>query len=387
MEGRAGFTGYRGSGIVSPLRPLGIRVRMQTSMTAGHVDAAPLHGDNLRRLGALRPGVPVLSLYLDLDPSEFGTQQARRTAYTSLLDEARKRAEAHTADHDAKLSLRNDLERAEAFLNGYRPTRGRGLALFVASSGGLFEAYTLARATRTSITIGDSPRIAPLLEAADPRDWLIVLVDARHARFLHGNPDRVEELEHAEEHVAGQHEGQGTSDHQRAVERDVDANLKEAAAQLERRLGTDGFEKVLVGGSSEIVPRFVERHMSNPARERLAGRLDVDVPDTAPDDVRAAAAARFEEDERRREREVLDRLEAGLGRGERAAAGTAEVRAMLEQGRVATLIYDGGFDAPDPELLEAVIEDALAQSGDVLPLRWHRGALERHGHIAAVLRF
>ena len=124
---------------------------------AGYADAAPLLGENLRRLAALEARVPVLSLYLDLNPTDFGTHQARRSAYTSLLDEAGKRAARHAGGHDAKMSLRADLERAQAFLDDYRPTRGRGLAIFAASGAGLFEAYTLPRAPQTHIEIGEKP--------------------------------------------------------------------------------------------------------------------------------------------------------------------------------------------------------------------------------------
>ena len=361
--------------------------RMQTSTTAGYIDAAPLVRDTLRRLGAVRSDVPVLSLYLDLDPAEFGTHQARRSAYTSLLDEARKCVGEHRGDHDAKLSLRADLARAQAFLDGYRPTRGRGLAIFAASAEALFEAYTLPRSPRTHISIGESPYVAPLLEAVDPRDWLVVLVDARHARFLHGNPDHVEEFAHDEDDVRGQHERQGTSDHQRWVEHEVDVHLQDAAARLERELSSGRFDRVLVGGSAEIAPRFVERHMSNPAREKLAGCFGLEVRDAIPDDVRAAAAPYFDGDERGQEREVLDRLAERLGRGERAVAGIADVCAMLEQARVETVLYEDGFDPPDPVVLEKVVEDAVAQSAEILPLRHHRGELRQHGQIAALLRF
>jgi hypothetical protein len=38
-------------------------------------------------------------------------------------------------------------------------------------------------------------------------------------------------------------------------------------------------------------------------------------------------------------------------------------------------------------VLERAIEDAVAQSSEVLPLRHHRSELAPHGHIAALLRF
>ena len=356
------------------------------SSAAGYLDAKPLIAETYRRLVALRPRAPVLSLYLDLDPTALGTQRDHRSAYTSLLDEAHKRVERHDADHDGRASLRADLERAAQFLDGYRPERGRGVAIFAASAGGLFEAYTLPRPPRTEIFIGDSPYVAPLIAAADARDWLVVVVDARHARFLHGNPDRVEEIEHVEDRVPGQHERQRTSDHQRWVEHNVDAHLKKAADELDRQLGSARFDRVVIGGPPEIVPRF-EELMSNPAREKLAGRFSVEVPDTIADDVRKAATECFEEAERAHERELLDRLAARLGRGERAVAGISDVRGMLEEGRVETLLYAEAYERAEPAALEQAIEATVAQAGEVLALRHFPDELAEHGHIAATLRY
>jgi peptide subunit release factor 1 (eRF1) len=353
---------------------------------AGYVDAWPVIAERLEGLAALRPAAPVLSLYLDLNPSDFGTRRARQSAYTSLLDEAHKRVEQADADHEGKLSLRADVERAAAFFEDYAPKGGRGAAIFACSAEGLFEPFTLPRRTRTRVVIDDSPYVTPLLRAADRRDWLIALVDARHARFLHGNGDYVYEFEDIDDSVAGQHERSGPTDHQRWVEHEVDQHLGRAAHEADRLLQSGRFDHVLVGGPPEIVPRF-ESMLSNPARERLAGRFDVEVPTAQPDDVRRAAEPCLEADERRHERAVLDRLAERLGRGERAVAGMPDVQAMLEQARVETLLYEDRYEPPDEGELERAIEQAIAQSADVLPLRYHPEELVERGHIAAVLRF
>jgi peptide chain release factor subunit 1 len=359
---------------------------MESSSAAGYADAGSGHAQRLRRLGALRPPVPVLSLYLDLDPREYGTGRARASAVTSLLDEAHKRVEEAATDHDGKVSLRADVERATEFLEGFEPKGARGVAIFSASAAGVFETLTLPRPAQTQVVIDDSPYVTPLAAAADTRDWLIVLVDTRRARFLHGNTEHIEELEQIEDTVLGQHERQGPSDHQRRVEHEVDQHLDRAARLLDERLRTTAFQRVLVGGPPEIAPRF-EEAMSNPARERLAGRFEVEVPHVHPDDVRHAAIPCFLADERRHEREVLDRLAERLGRGERAAAGYEDVRAALEMAAVETLVYDERWRPEDPATLEQAIEDAVSQSAAVLPVRHELDALEPHGHVAALLRF
>jgi peptide subunit release factor 1 (eRF1) len=356
------------------------------SSAAGYANVGSQLGQQLRRLGAVRPPVPVLSLFLDLDPRQFGTDRARSSAATSLLDEAHRRVEELDTDHDAKVSLRGDIERAAAFFASLDFKRARSVAIFSASAAHLFETLTLPRPTPTRVVIDDSPYVTPLISAADTRDWLIVLADTRHARVFHGNTDRIEEFERVTDSVAGQHEGSGTSDHQRWVEHEVDQHLRKVARELDVHLRDGGFDRVLVGGPPEIAPRLIEA-MSNPAREKVAGRFEVEVPNVHPDDVRRAALPCFEKDERRHERELLDRLAERLGRGERAAAGSEPVRAALEMAAVDTLLYDERWEPAEPGVLERAIEDAVAQSAEVLPIRHHLDALAPHGHIAALLRF
>jgi peptide subunit release factor 1 (eRF1) len=103
-----------------------------------------------------------------------------------------------------------------------------------------------------------------------------------------------------------------------------------------------------MGGPDESTSRFAQI-MSSPARERLAGRFEAEV--------------------------------------DPEAAGAPDVLAMLEQARVETLLYSEEFDAPDPVVLEKAIEDAIAQSAEVLPVRHHVDELREHADIAAVLRF
>src|SRR5439155_3684019 len=112
-------------------------------MQAGQLDRA-----TLRRLAELHPERgKVLSLYLNLDPSQFGTQPARSQAIRSLLDEADRRVrEVDGLSHDEKIALRDDLERAAQFFRGDQSAKGaHALALFVCGPADLFEVLKLPR--------------------------------------------------------------------------------------------------------------------------------------------------------------------------------------------------------------------------------------------------
>ena len=93
--------------------------------------------DRLRSLAALRPdGARVLSVYVDLEPSEFATAPARSTQVTSLLDEADRAVRSQEGlSHDARMALRADVDRVrEWFRSGAFDAKGaHGLAVFCLS--------------------------------------------------------------------------------------------------------------------------------------------------------------------------------------------------------------------------------------------------------------
>jgi stalled ribosome rescue protein Dom34 len=107
------------------------------------------------------------------------------------------------------------------------------------------------------------------------------------------------------------------------------------------------------------------------------------VENSSPDEVRAAAAAIVAEHASATEREALDRMHQGIGRGDRGVSGVAPTMEALEQARVEILLLAADFDAPE---LDEALEKAITQSARVLVVRHHED-LVMHGGIGAVLRF
>ena len=138
--------------------------------------------EELRRLTELRLERPVvLSLYLDLDPTEFATPPARATAVRSLLDEADRRVRDHRElSHQDRADLETSLEWARSLLE--RDLRAEGahaMALFASRSADLFEAMKLPRSVRNRVEIGRSPLVGPLavrgMECGSPLDHRVRL--------------------------------------------------------------------------------------------------------------------------------------------------------------------------------------------------------------------
>jgi peptide chain release factor subunit 1 len=368
--------------------------------------------DQLRSLAGLKLDRPlVLSLYLDLDPSEFATPPARATAVRSLLDEAERRVrERNGLSHEDRVALQTTLGRAAGFLERKLPTEGaHGVALFASEPAGLFEAIKLPRPVRNRVAIGHSPLVGPLARLERRERWCVALVSRRDARILRGSPDGLREIEQVHDTVFGQHDQGGWSQARfaRGIEKEKDDHLRHVGEALMRHFKRRPFQRLIVGGPREVVADF-ESKLHGYLRDRLAGRIEVDVQSSTPEQVLAAAQPRFDALEREREHEALDRL------GERGASGIEEVLWALNERRVETLVLDEQFSGVAgvqcmecgwlglagetcpadgsattelDDLTDAAIEAALHQSAELLAIRHEREAIDARGGAGALLRF
>jgi len=380
------------------------------------MQTSQLDREKLRQLTGLKPnGHKVLSLYLNLDPSEFATPQARSTEIRSLLDEADRRLREFRDDRAAQAALRADLERVGHFFkDGDFSAKGaHGLALFCSGPAGLFEVIKLPRPVDSGVMIGDEPFVEPLAEIAADGSWCVVLVSRRMGRILRGSRERLHEVARVTDDVHGWHDQGGWSQarYQRGIEKETNDHVKNTADEVFRRFRRHPFDRLLVGAPDELMPT-VEERLHPYLRERLVGRIEVDVEHTSGEDIRQAAAPVIEEEDRRREREMLDRLAEGLGTGGRATAGLDDVLGALNERRVEALLFEDNFSSPGvlcpdcgwvgltgsacpadgatlearADVVETAVHLAVNQSAEVVLVRRHDD-LEERGSIAALLRY
>src|SRR5215211_4732258 len=344
----------------------------------------------LRRLADLAPERGrVLSVYLNLDPAEFATPPARASAITSLLNDAQRKVEELDGDlsHDDRMALREDIDAVRDALEqpGIADEGTRGVAVFACGPAGLLETLRVKRSLESRVVIDSTPYVEPLVQATADGLWCVLLANRRSARIFTGTPELLEETDRVEDNVHSQHQQGGWSQarYQRSVDEDVRDHLAHVAAVVFDLFKREGFEHVLIGAPEETV-RDLESALHPYLRERLAGHVRLDVENSSADEVRAAAGDAIGEHERGRERELLDRLEHGLGAGGRAAAGADDVLGALEEARVDTLLLSEDFRAGG-SVAERAMEKALESSARVVVVRHHD--LTAHDGIAALLRY
>src|SRR3954447_15428731 len=265
------------------------------------VDAA-----RLRCLAALHPqGAKVLSVYLDLDPQNFATAEARASEITSALDAAGRMVDGAGLEHDARVAARDDVDRVRSELldNGLDAKGAQAVALFACGPAGLFEALKLPRPIATQVTLDDSPWIQPLLDMVrDPR-IAVALVDRHHFRIFHGSEAELAELDADAQELRWPDDSTHPSRrHRSATEAEATYHYAEAAHALLALLKLRGYDALIIDVRDEERGAF-EGRLRASVLDRLAGSIDCPTRSSTPDDVRRAAAGVLAE---RRERRLRD---------------------------------------------------------------------------------
>jgi hypothetical protein len=367
---------------------------------------------------------PVVSLYLDLDPSQFATAPARATQMRSLLDEAERDGHgvAASMSHADRTALKADFQRLEDYLGSDElPVSGAGaLAVFCSGQDDLFEAVALADPTPPRAVIATTPFVEPLVSGPDEGQTAVVLISRRLGRILVGDPHDLREAEDVADRVHGQHSRGGWSqaNYERSIDNDAEQHFRHVAEELYRDWQREPFDHLVLGGPVEDVKRFAEDLHNDLRRLLLDERLDVDVQAARLADVRAALAPLLERVRAGAKASALGELENRLGAGGAAARGLAPTLEALNERRVQTLLLALNFSASGtrcprcgllyPEetgtcpadgeavvevadLREAAVEAAVLQDAGVIVIGEGTDpeppALHRGGGIAALLRF
>jgi peptide chain release factor subunit 1 len=364
---------------------------------------------------------PVVSVFLDLDPSEFATAPARASQVRSLLNGAS--GESHQdLPHEDRSALTQDLERLQDYLGSDElPVAGaRALAVFCSSRDDLFETVALDHAVSPRVVIAPTPYVEPLVADAGEERIAVVLISRRSGRILTGEARHLRQSDEIDDNVHGQHRKGGWSqaNYQRSADNEAEQHLRNVARELHRTWEQEPFSRLILGGPAEDVARFAE-DLHNDLRPALMDeRLDVDVETASLSDVRSALLSQLDRVRNTAREDVLAELENRLGADGRAVGGVEATLSALNERRVETLLLasnfaaigsrcpqcgllyreetatcpaDGQGTSEVADLREAAVEVAVLQDAGVLVIgegsQTPPAPLQRGGGMAALLRF
>ncbi len=357
----------------------------------------------LERLSLLESaGHPVLSVYLDLDPSRFPTPSARKEELSALLSTAGAR------DVDAE-RVRNAVIAHPELAHG-----AQAVAIFSCAAAGALEILALPEPVEPLVVLDSVPWLEPLAAMVTTENWGVAVVSRRAARLFRGGAEELVEFAAIRDEVHGRHAQGGWSQarFQRGIEQQVVEHVRHTAELLLRAHRRHPFDHLVIVAPDELWP-VVEAGLHRDLHDRLTGVIDRDLEHAPAQEIVRAVTPVVERAERDRERALISRLDEALGTGGSAVAGLDEVLAMLEQERAEVLLVAdratltaglcsrcGRLSASDEGLcrfdeaplhpvdaVEHIIALAAQNSVEVVVVRHELDALGKHGLIAALLRW
>lgn len=351
---------------------------------------------------------PVLSVFLDTDPSS-GSNEIHRLQLRQLLK-----------DFDEEAG--RDTEAIMRFIQHEYDWSGRSLAIFSSVEDNFFRYYSLALSLRSRARRLNRPYVKPLVDLIDSYGhYGVVLVDKQGARLFHFHLGVLTELEgtlgepirHTKRGGGSQSPGRrgGTTGQTRYTEEVTERNLKDAAKFAADFFNQKQVRRVLIGGTEETVPRFLE-FLPKRWKCLVMGTFPIEMTSGHPQvlEKAMAAASKFE---REREFRLVEAVITAAAKGREGVIRLGDTLGAVQAGNVQTLVISEGYRAPGyrcvecrfiteqkllrcpfcsgfiekiEDAVELAIRQVLADGGEIEVLHDNE-ALKNAGQIGAVLRY
>jgi len=340
-------------------------------------------------------GAPVLSLYLNVDPSQHTTDEYK-LALRQLLRDAGERAAA------------KDIAAVERFFDLEYDWSGRSMAVFSCSADTFWRAYPLATPVPDHVFVGSKPYVTPLAKLWDTFGrFVVAIVDKQGARLLlfHvGELIRTEGIlgEPVRRVKAGGGSAEkgrrgGTGATANKHEDEVAArNLKEAAELTVAFCEAHQPRNLLLGGKADALKLFRAK-LPRVWADRVIGTFAADMG-IHENEVRDKALKILEEVEHEREAALTNAVFTAAAKGKGGVVRLDDTLSAAHEGRVQTLLVAEGYQAEGfqcqqcayvtsqrldkcpfcsgtmghiPDAVEAIIQQVLEQGGHVEMVAGH----------------
>jgi peptide chain release factor subunit 1 len=363
-----------------------------------------LSENDLRELLDFTTTDPVLSIYLNTDPSE-GNTDTHKLRLRSMIKE---------------LNLIKDVEAIERYFDHEYNWSGRGVAIFSCNANNFFRVYPLAVPVRNLIHISDRPSVKPLAAMMDNYGgYGVVLVDKQGARlfFFHMGELREQEGVLGETVKRTKHGGggsavpgrRGESSGSRAVEEIVDRNMKESVDFAIHFFESNHVRRILVGGTDENVKLFCSL-LPKAWQSLVMGTFPMSMTATHSEVKNRSLELGIQVD-REREKRLVERLITQAAKNSGAVTGLESTLNAINEGRVQILVLSEGFrknafrckgtgwlttlpetctGEEDVEKVYDVVELAVSQvmrSGGEVEVIMATEEMDKAGSIGAILRY
>ena len=364
-----------------------------------------------------KPGSPMLSVYLDVDPTrEVNRQRGFEPALKNML----RSIERQIASERERKEFMANAGHVMRFVSGYKPA-ARSLVVFGRESDGFFWQRELQAPLHNDARWDDSPYLRPLTEVMNGSErYGVILADKARARLFTVFLGEIEEHAGVFTTADVRHTKTVGTDHWRSqthFERTSDLHalwhLKQVAEKMDHLADAHEFNRLVLAGPVEATTEL-ERLLSKRLLARLAGSMPLRVEATVTQVLEATRQfeqAKLGEEEVKRVRQLI----ATAAKKTHADIGLPATLKALRKNYVWRVIYAEGFApqgrycirctalmpegqpacdycgaavTPVSDLIERVVERVLSLGGRAEMVRGAAAAaLRKAGGIGAFMRF
>jgi hypothetical protein len=282
---------------------------------------------------------PVLSVYLNTDPSE-GNKDSYRLRLRNLLK---------------GVNLPQDVDIIERYFQGEYDWTGRGVALFSCAPQNFFRVYPLALPVPDFVHVSDRPSVRVLADLLDIYGgYGVILIDKQGARAFSFHLGELQEQEGmmGEAVKRTKHGGASTfpgrmggiAGRTRHQEEVVERNMKDAVDFSVNFFNEYRVRRILIGGTEDNVSQF-RSLLPKSWQSLVIGTFPMNMT-AGHADVLTKAMQIGKEVEKKRTAQLIQDLVTQAAKGSGAVVGVEPTLQEINRERVNTLVVMQGFQQP-----------------------------------------
>ncbi len=294
---------------------------------------------SLKELASVEASGPILSVYLDVDPTQRNTDE-----YKLKLREMLKQIE-HEVDDD-------DIQAVKRYVDMEYDWSGRGLAMFTRQADDFWLAIPLSVPVRSGVTVAQRPYIAPLVELNGLYGrYVVASVDRQGGHFyLFHMGDLIEHEGVMGLDVRRTRKGRGSSvvgmrggapASGRKEAEVVQRNLKEIADALTNFCQKHRPRRLILAGSEHTLAQFREQLPSS-LQNIVAGSFSAEM-DAGEVEIRDRTLAILETLDKQRKDDLVEAVITASAKGMNGVVGLDETLSAANEGRVQVLVVERDF--------------------------------------------
>jgi peptide subunit release factor 1 (eRF1) len=294
---------------------------------------------DLRELLEYKADHPVLSVYLNTDPTE-GSADAYKLRLRNMLKD---------------IDLPEDASAVERYFDHEHDWFGKSVAVFSCEPEGFFRAYAFAVPLRDRLRSGERAYVKPLANLMDLYGgYGVALVDKQGARLFYFNLGELREQEgmlgeavrHTKRGGGSAAPGRrgGIAGQTNYTEEVTERNMKDAAEFAARFFTENNVRRVLIGGTEDNVTLF-RSQLPKAWQSLVVGSFPMSMT-ASHNEVHERALEIGRRAERKRDQQLVKAAVTGAAKGRGGVINLDNTLGAVHEGRVQTLLIVEGFRAP-----------------------------------------